>query len=125
MDKKTYQILVVDDELFMCEILNRILANAGYNVITASDGKMALQLTKEHEPDLILLDIMMPGINGREVCRIVKEFSPSIKIIYFSAKMEQDPEQLDAIYSESDGFIAKPATGTQILTTVRSVLDKV
>jgi CheY-like chemotaxis protein len=65
---------------------------------------------------------MMPGISGREVCRIVRDFSPETKIIYFSARMEQDPQQYQAMRQEADAFIAKPATGEQILTTIREVL---
>ena len=69
------QILVVDDELHMCNVLRRILEKEGYRVITAPDGKSALQLIKEKKPDVILLDLMMPGIDGREVCHRVREIS--------------------------------------------------
>jgi len=122
MIKNSCEILVVDDELHMCNILSRMLENEGYKVRTASDGKKALQLTKNKEPDLILLDLMMPGINGREVCRIVREFSPNTRIIYFTAKMESDPRVLKELRSEADAFIAKPATSKQILSKVSSLL---
>jgi CheY-like chemotaxis protein len=64
LEKNNREILVVDDEENLCNIVGRVLESEGYNVRTACDGRKALQLTREKEPDLILLDIMMPGING-------------------------------------------------------------
>jgi len=124
LGKISCDILVVDDEVNMCNIVSRMLESEGYSVRTACDGKRALQLTKEKEPDLILLDIMMPGINGREVCQIVREFSPETRIIYFTAKVEADPQKLKELHSEADAFITKPATARQILSKVSSVLNK-
>ncbi len=119
------QVLIVDDELHMCNVLRRILEKEGYRVITVLDGEAALQLTKEKEPDLILLDIMMPGIDGREVCRRVREFSPKTQIIYLTAKAELDPLALKELRSEADGYITKPATSRQILSRVSKVLSAV
>ena len=123
MTNNRHEILVVDDELHMCNILRRILESEGYQVIIASNGKKALQLTREKEPDLILLDLMMPGINGREVCRIVREFSPDTRIIYFTARVEADSQALKELRDEADAFITKPATSKQILSRISSVLN--
>ncbi len=87
-------VLVVDDEPRMCDVIERILKQEGYKVITALDGMAALQLVKEKGPDVILLDLMMPGIDGREVCRRVRELSTKTQIIYFTAKAESDPAKL-------------------------------
>ncbi len=116
------QVLIVDDELRMCNVLRRILEKEGYRVRTVLDGETALHLTKEKEPDVILLDLMMPGINGREVCRRVREFSPKTQIIYFTAKVEPDPLALKELRSEADAFITKPATSKQILSRVSGVM---
>ncbi len=117
-------VLVVDDELYMCKVLHRILEKEGYEVITARDGETALRLIKKKEPNVILLDLMMPGIDGREVCRRVREFSPTTQIIYFTAKVELiNPLKLKALRSEADAFINKPATSKQILSKVSSVLQ--
>ncbi len=116
-------VLVVDDEPRMCDVIERILKQEGYQVITASNGNIALQLTKEKEPDLILLDLIMPGIDGREVCLRVREFSPKTQIIYFTAKVEPDPLALKELRSEADAFITKPATSKQILSRISSVLE--
>lgn len=120
----SHLVLVVDDELHMCNVLRRILENEGYKVITAPDGETALRLIKEKEPDVILLDLMMPGIDGREVCRRVREFSTSTQIIYFTAKAEPvDPLKLKELRSEADAFITKPASSKQILSRVSRVLQ--
>ena len=117
-------VLVVDDELHLCNVLRRILEKGGYEVITAPDGETALRLIKEKNPDIILLDLMMPGINGREVCRRVRASSTTTQIIYFTAKMEPvDPLELRELRSEADAFITKPATTKQILSKVSSVLQ--
>ncbi len=68
------QVLIVDDELPMGNVLRRLMEKEGYGVITAPDGETALQFFREEEPDVILLDLIMPGIDGREVCRRVREF---------------------------------------------------
>jgi len=60
--------MVVDDEPRLCDVLRRVLEKAGYRVITALDGETALGPIKENKPDVILLDLLMPGIDGREVC---------------------------------------------------------
>jgi len=116
-------VLVIDDEPRMCNVLRRILEQEGYRVITAPDGETALRLIKEKKPNVILLDLLMRGIDGREVCRRVHEFSTKTQIIYFTAKVEQDPTKLKELRGEADAFIAKPATSRQILYKVRKVLQ--
>ena len=119
-------VLVVDDEHYMCNILRRILEKEGYKVITAPEGTTALKLTEENNPDVILLDLMMPGIDGREVCRRVRELFPAIQIIYFTAKVEPiDTLKLRELRSEADAFIAKPATSRKILSGISRVLQGV
>ncbi len=119
---ENYRVLVVDDELHICNVLRRILKKEGYEVITAPDGETALQFTKEEKIDVILLDLMMPGIDGREVCRRVRQFSKTTQIIYFTAKvMPTDP--LKELRCEADAFITKPATSKKILSKVSGVLQ--
>ena len=115
-------VLVVDDEFQMCNILRRILKQEGYKVITAPDGETAVRLTKESKPDVILLDLLMPGIDGREVRRRVREFTTKTQIIYFTATMESDELKLKELRSEADAFITKPAASKQILSRVSNVL---
>ncbi len=117
-------VLVVDDEPNICNVLRRILEREGYLVLTAPDGETALQLIKQHEPDVILLDLMMPGMDGREVCGRVRNFSPQTRIIYFTAKTNlSGTSKTRGLYSGADAFIAKPATSRRILSTVDSILN--
>ncbi len=116
-------VLVVDDEPHMCHVLRRILEKEGYRVVTAPDGESALSLVKERKPDVMLLDLMMPGIDGREVCRRVRELSVATQIVYFTARLDSlGPLKLTGLRSEADAFITKPATTKQILSKVNSVL---
>ncbi len=117
-------ILVVDDEPTMCRILERVLTGEGYRVIVARDGEGALRLFAKHSPDVVLLDVMMPGINGRDVCRRIRESSATTRIIYLSAKaVPIDSVELKEFSDEADAFISKPATSKEILSTISWVLD--
>lgn len=118
-------VLVVDDEPHLCNGLRRVLENEGYEVSTAPDGLTALELVDQRTPDVILLDLMMPGMDGREVCRRVREIAPATRVIYFTAKAEPvDPTILRRIRAEADAFITKPATSRQILSKVSNVLQQ-
>lgn len=123
MIKSDYLILIVDDEVHMCDILSRILKKDGYRVRTAPDGKTALRLVEKLNPDLILLDLMMPGIDGREVCSVVRQLSANTQIVYFTAKVESDPVKLKELRNEANAFITKPATSKQILSSVKKLFE--
>lgn len=117
-------ILVVDDEPPMRRILERVLTGEGYRVIVARDGGDALRMFARHSPDVVLLDLMMPGINGRNVCRQIRESSPTTRIIYLSAKaVLVDSVELKEYRDEADAFIAKPATSKEILSKISSLLS--
>lgn len=116
-------VLVVDDEEHICAILSRILQAEGYRVLIAREGKTALELIEKNKPDVVLLDIVMPGIDGREVCRKTRELSTATQIIYHTAQVEPfKSSTLTELKKEANAFLAKPATGKQILSTVNSVL---
>jgi two-component system response regulator MtrA len=118
------KILVVDDEPYALSILERLLKKEGYSVQLANCGSEALKSFPRFKPDLVLLDLMMPGMNGEEVCREIRKISWDTKVVYFSAKQFVDAH---GNFSEPDcapdGFIAKPASGKIILSTVRKVLN--
>ncbi len=125
METSTAQILVVDDEPHLRNAVHRILEKEGYEVTTAPDGETALGLVRAREPDVVLLDVIMPGMDGREVCRQVREFTKSTQIIYFTGKHEPgDPKGMRELRSEADAFLAKPATVKQILSRVSAVLRR-
>ena len=120
------QILVVDDEPHLCNGLRRILEKAGYQVTTASDGETALEIASYKEPDVVLLDLMMPGMDGREVCRRLREVTTTTQVIYFTARVDPaGPLKPRQLRHEADALIAKPATSKQVLSKVKSVLRSI
>ncbi len=117
-------VMVVDDEPTMCRILERILIGDGYSVVVAMDGEKTLKLFEEHHPDVVLLDLMLPGMSGHEICHKIKELSETTKIIYLSAKAPpNDPVKFRELKSEADAYIAKPASSKQILTVIEKVSE--
>lgn len=106
MDKK---ILVCDDEPYILLALTDAVETEGYDCITATDGEEALQLAKEEKPDLILLDIMMPGKDGYEVCQELKqdEETKGIPVIMLTAK-SQEVDKKRGQEAGADDYITKP-----------------
>ena len=106
---KPASILVVDDDPEIVTLLNTRLTKRGYKVTTASDGHKALEVAKQDKPDLVLLDVMMPGKSGWEVARALKQDSETqhIKIVMVTAIGEKTNELTSPIYG-ADAFIDKP-----------------
>lgn len=84
------RILVVDDEFEVCNILKKFLTSKGYEVNTAMDGEAAIKKVKEFSPNVVLLDIMMPGIGGIETLKEIKKIDPSIGVIMVTAVIDED-----------------------------------
>lgn len=116
-------ILIVDDNAANLDILEtRLLANK-YDVITATDGEEGLNRAREQKPDLILLDIMMPKINGLEVCRLLKEDSslPFMPIIMVTAKADSK-DMVAGLETGSDDYLTKPIDHAALIARVKSML---
>ena len=123
MVAKSAHVLVVDDEPHLCVALSRILEKGGYRVTTTTNGQTALELIEEKRPDVVLLDLMMPGLDGREVCRRIRQSGIEVRVIYFTAKADaSDPSKLKELRKEADDLLVKPATSRQIISKVSSVL---
>ena len=105
------KILVVDDEEHILELIKFNLESAGYQVVTAENGEDALRLCSEEKPDLVLLDIMLPGIDGLEVCRRLKSQKETmlIPIIMITTKGEE-VDKIIGLELEADDYITKPFT---------------
>ena len=122
MAMKIPHILIVDDEPHLRNGLRRILEKEGYEVTTAPDGETALKLARDKKPDVVLLDIMMPGMDGREVCQRIREIDSEVQVVYITARAEpNDPVQLKQLRSEAAAFITKPATSKRIISTVHGL----
>src|ERR1700748_3179028 len=108
MSKKN-KVLVVDDEADILEMLDYNLTKEGYEVIKASDGLSAIEAAKEHLPQLILLDVMMPKIGGIGTCRRLREISKlkEVYIIFLSARSEEFTE-IAAFEAGANDYLAKP-----------------
>lgn len=118
-----YEILVVDDDEKITSLLRRSLAFEGYAVRTASDGKQGLAQVLEKEPDLMILDIMMPHIDGWEVCRRIKESGSTFPILMLTAKDEVG-DRVKGLDLGADDYLVKPFALEEMLARVRALLRR-
>lgn len=116
------KILVVDDEISICELLRTYFENEGYEVKTANDGAEGITFFKMYEPDLVLLDIMLPRKDGWQVCREIREIS-SKPIIMISAKGEVFDKVL-GLELGADDYITKPFDMKELSARIKSVLRR-
>ena len=118
------RILVVDDEEHIVNIMRFTLEHAGYEVIAAHDGKEGLRMAREEKPDLIVLDLMLPNIDGYKVCRLLKfdKKYQQIPIILASARSEAQDRELGRQVG-ADYFLAKPFQADDLTTKVREFLS--
>ena len=116
------RILVVDDEPLYVRLLEINLLTEGYEVITAGDGLEALDLISSKSPDLVLLDLMMPKLDGVTTCERIRQFS-NIPIIMVTAKGEEQ-ERVKGLNVGADDYIVKPFSATEVLARVRAVLRR-
>jgi DNA-binding response OmpR family regulator len=119
------RILVVDDEIYIVHILDFSLGMEGYEVITALDGEQALEKLKTEKPDLIVLDIMMPKLDGYEVCKAIKS-SPEtrhIPVILLSAKGRNVDQKLGFDVG-ADDYITKPFSPRKLVERINQLLGQ-
>ncbi len=118
-------ILVVDDEEDVVEVVNHFLEDEGYRVLTAYDGEDALEKALQEQPDLILLDIMLPRMDGFEVCRRLRSRveTEKIPIIFMTAKSEEE-DQVKGLMLGGDDYLTKPVSPQVILAHVKAVLRR-
>jgi DNA-binding response OmpR family regulator len=116
------RILAVDDEPRYLEIIRFNLESAGYRVTCASTGEQALEAVAEHEPDLIVLDVMLPGIDGFEVLRRVRERSTRPVIMLTAKGAEEDKVQ--GLRLGADDYVTKPFSAQELLARVEAVLRR-
>lgn len=123
MDKK--RILVVDDEEDILNVLRFRLEANNYEVLVASDGQEGLNKARSEKPDLMILDLMLPKIDGYKVCRMLKfdEAYKAIPIIIFTARAQKKDEEL-GIEMGADAYISKPFEPEILLGKIKELLNK-
>ena len=117
-------ILIVEDEQNIVDILSFNLSREGYDTLEAMDGLTGLQLALENNPDLILLDLMLPGMNGFDVCRKVRESGLSTPILMLTAR-EEEADKVMGLELGADDYITKPFAMRELLARVKANIRRV
>ena len=118
------EILIVDDEPGVVVPIQFLMEQQGYRVMTAERGEDALDLIYQYKPDLVLLDIMLPGIDGYEVCEIIR-LNPDfrdVKIIFLTAK-GRESEIAKGLALGADAYISKPFSNTTLVAKIKELLE--
>ena len=116
------KILVVDDDLNICELLKLYLENEGYTAFVANDGQAAVDTFAAKNPDLVLLDIMLPKMDGWQVCREIRK-TPSVPIIMLTAKGETFDKVL-GLELGADDYVTKPFDAKEVMARIKAVLRR-
>jgi len=116
------KILIVDDDENICELLTLYLEKEGYLVVCSNDGIDALETYKEENPDLIILDIMLPGIDGKEVCKQIKR-KDDVPILMLSAKAETFDKVL-CLELGADDYVVKPFEAKELIARVKAIIRR-
>lgn len=117
------KILLADDDPIMLDTLQACVATEGFEVVIASDGEEAFDQWNRHRPDLLCLDIMMPRLDGYEVCRRVRAIDPQVPILFLSAKSEE----IDVVVGfqlGADDFVRKPFGKNELMARIRAVMRR-
>jgi len=117
-------IMVVDDEEDILNLIERILSRRGHRVITARDGREALRKLKEERPDLVLLDIMMPGLSGYQLCKIIKQSreTSSTTVAMLTVKSDDEDKVRALEDSGADWYFTKPIDAKRFARSVEWLL---
>ena len=114
------KVLIAEDDAHTRAGLEEILEAEGYQVLTAQDGRDALGLFTKESPDFVCLDIMMPGMNGYDVCREIRRSNPNVPVIFISAKSEEI-DTVVGLELGADDFIVKPFGVKEVVARIRAV----
>lgn len=116
------RVLVVDDDPTVREVVARYLERAGHEVLVAADGLQALELVASGSPDLVVLDLMLPGLDGLEVCRQLRETTP-VPVIVLSAR-GAETDRIVGLEVGADDYVAKPFSPRELVLRVQAVLRR-
>lgn len=116
------KILIVEDEAMVADVVSRYLRRDGFQVLLAADGQAALDIAREQSPDLVLLDLMLPKIDGLEVCRRLRAGS-QVPIIVVTAKGDET-DRIVGLELGADDYVSKPFSPRELVARVRAVLRR-
>jgi DNA-binding response OmpR family regulator len=119
----TDKILVVEDDLTLRETLEYNLVRQGYEVHTAADGRAALDIARREQPDLLVLDVMLPGLDGFEVCRILRQ-EMSVPILMLTAR-DEEVDKVVGLEIGADDYMTKPFSMRELLARIKAQLRRV
>lgn len=119
----TPEILIVEDEPSIAEVVELYLRRAGYQVRAVNDGNAALRLLEEHLPDLVVLDVMLPGMDGFSILRWVRDRSDT-PVIFITARREE-VERIAGLELGADDYVVKPFSPQELVSRVRAVLRRI
>ena len=116
------RILVVDDEPPIVELLTGYLAREGYEVVSAGDGRSAVEAVREHAPDVVILDVMLPGLDGIEACRQIRAFSDAYVLMLTARGEELD--RIVGLTVGADDYLVKPFSPREVVARVKALLRR-
>lgn len=121
--KKWHSILVVDDDEIVIQTIRPVLISNGFSVLYANTGEDGLRIAREQKPDLIVLDVIMPGIKGRDVCKKLKadNATKNIPVVFMTAKDSEDDVQLE-LEIGAVAHLTKPVNNQTLVATLNSIL---
>ena len=117
-------VLIVEDEQNIIDILSFILTKEGYDTLEALDGPTGLQLALEQNPDLVLLDLMLPGMGGFEVCQKIRAAGSAVPIVMLTAREEED-DKVRGLELGADDYITKPFKNRELMARVKANIRRV
>jgi DNA-binding response OmpR family regulator len=123
MSQKPFRVLVVDDEPDLVVLLEEHLTHEGFDVVTATSGMQAIKIAREGQPDIILLDVMMPGVSGFDVCNILQDYTETSKIpIIFLTAVAETKRKVMGLNLGADDYITKPFDLHELAARVHAAL---
>ncbi|MDU4892152.1 MAG: response regulator transcription factor [Clostridium sp.] len=118
-----HKILLIEDEAHIRKFVNISLKREGFQVIEADTGEKGIEEAGKEDPDIVILDIMLPGIDGYEVCRFLKKNYPEMGIIMLTARA-QDRDKIEGLENGADHYIVKPFNPLELIAVVKSLLRR-
>jgi DNA-binding response OmpR family regulator len=122
MAKKAWKVVVVDDDPVVLMILQTVFMREGWSVVTAGNGIDGLRLIREQNPDMVVLDLMLPALNGWEICKILREEN-TIPILMLTA-LDQEDHLIKGLQLGADDYVTKPFSPREVLARVQAILRR-